>query len=166
MQQKTLAGCRARVSTGSFTRTSTVKAHATLLSRPPGYLWIVCGFRVPRTHCSAHVSLNSDFPPLFCLALQLKQATTPSIKADAPAATAAAQTVCTASSQVLGRDRGCVRAPSMQHGLQRKLQACSRCMSQHRQHQTCPCQIACRCSGCMVIAAARQCMRASFRVVA
>ncbi|WIA11251.1 hypothetical protein OEZ85_011378 [Tetradesmus obliquus] len=36
MQQKTLAGCRARVSTGSFTRTSTVKAHATLLSRPPG----------------------------------------------------------------------------------------------------------------------------------
>eukprot|EP00882_Tetradesmus_deserticola_P012514 GHRQ01013266.1.p1 GENE.GHRQ01013266.1~~GHRQ01013266.1.p1 ORF type:complete len:156 (+),score=44.09 GHRQ01013266.1:212-679(+) len=35
MQQGTLAGCRARVSTGSFARTRTVKANATLLSRPP-----------------------------------------------------------------------------------------------------------------------------------
>ncbi|KAF6255738.1 nucleotide-diphospho-sugar transferase [Scenedesmus sp. NREL 46B-D3] len=35
MQQGTLSGCRARVSTGSFARTRTVKAHATLLSRPP-----------------------------------------------------------------------------------------------------------------------------------
>jgi hypothetical protein len=65
MQQGTLSGCRARVSTGSFARTRTVKAHATLLSRPPRYVWILCiltDVAGPQGAAFAHW----EFPSLLC----------------------------------------------------------------------------------------------------